>query len=173
MMSQKKKRSKQEINNPFELKIMKAFFRDIFEYHHHFNQHLAQQMIQHYEAISDKAVSLFSHAINAHQIWNARITGNNMLGVHDIHTLEKCKKLDKSNLLETFGILEEYDLEKKIDYTNSKSLRFSNSIQEILFHICNHFAHHKGQIITDIRQSGITPIATDYIFFKRQSFIDP
>jgi uncharacterized damage-inducible protein DinB len=46
-------------------------------------------------------------------------------------------------------------------------MEYINSIQQILFHVANHFSHHKGQIISDLRQSGIDPIVIDYIFYKR------
>ena len=112
-------------------------------------------------------IPLFSHSINAHQIWNARITGKEELGVHQVHSLHKCARLDNENYLDTLKILEERELEDHIAYSNSKGVKFNNSIRDVLFHIANHFSHHKGQIISDLRQSGIEPIVTDYIFYKR------
>ncbi|MDR6299642.1 DinB family protein [Mesonia maritima] len=146
---------------------MKTFFKDIFEYHHHFNQKLIEQLQTHKNEFPERTLPLFSHCLNAHQIWNARITDKEKFGVHEEHTLEKCKHLDRKNYEETLQILEERRLEEKIIYANSKGSEFSNSIQEVLFHIANHFSHHKGQIISDFRQSGIEPIVTDYIFYKR------
>lgn len=146
---------------------MKAFFEDIFEYHHHFNQKLANQLIQQFDRISERTIPLFSHSINAHQIWNSRILKSESLGVHEVHSLEKCKDLDDVNYNDTLKILNEFDLHRKVAYENSKGHKFENSIQQILFHVANHFSHHKGQIISDLRQKGIEPIVTDYIFYKR------
>lgn len=146
---------------------MKGFFEDIFEYHHHFNQKLAEQLIENKAKIPERSIPLFSHCINAHQIWNARILNKPALGVNDLHTLEKCKSLDDENYLNTLTILQSFELEKVLAYSNSKGRKFQNSITEILFHIANHFTHHKGQIISDLRQSGVEPIVTDYIFYKR------
>ena len=146
---------------------MKAFFRDIFEYHHHFNQELIGQLIEHEHKLPRRTISLLSHAINAHQIWNARITNGVKLGVHQMHSLQVCQRLDKENFQKTLEILEERKVEAQIIYTNSKGVEFQNTIHQILFHVANHFSHHKGQIISDIRQSGIAPIVTDYIFYKR------
>ena len=89
------------------------------------------------------------------------------MGVHQLHSLEECAVIDNENYQETLKILDERGLEEVIIYKNSKGTEFDNTIQQILFHIANHFSHHKGQIISDIRQGGIDPIVTDYIFYKR------
>ena len=146
---------------------MKEFFKNIFEYHNHFNQKLIEQLIENENLLSNRTIPLLSHSINAHQIWNARITNDEKLGVHAEQTLQKCKKLDDENYNKTLEILRNHELTENITYANSKGTEFNNSIQQILFHISNHFSHHKGQIISDLRQSGINPIVTDYIFYKR------
>src|SRR5690606_36056016 len=117
--------------------------------------------------ISERTIPLFSHIVNAHQIWNSRILHKKALGVHQLHSHEKCKKLDTTNYFDTLNILSELDLNTIIKYKNSKGDEFENSIQQILFHVSNHFSHHRGQIISDLRQNGIEPIVTDYIFYKR------
>ena len=146
---------------------MKEFFKDIFEYHNHFNQKLIDQLIKNEKSISDRTIPLLSHLINAQQIWNARITYKEKLGVHAEHTLQECKRIDSENYNETLEILKNHELTENILYSNSKGTEFNNTIQQILFHIANHFSHHKGQIISDLRQNGIIPIVTDYIFYKR------
>jgi len=118
-------------------------------------------------AITERTIPLLSHSINAQQIWNARITDKDKLGVHTEHSLLECKRIDKANYNETLNILEAYELDKIIMYSNSKGAEFKNTIQQIFYHIANHFSHHKGQIISDLRQCGIEPIVTDYIFYKR------
>ncbi|MDC7996373.1 DinB family protein [Altibacter sp. HG106] len=146
---------------------MKEFFEDIFEYHNHFNQKLIEQLAENENAITKRTIPLLSHSINAQQIWNARITNDQTLGVHENHTLKQCKRIDNENYNRTLNIIAERELNEIIIYANSKGTEFRNSIQQILFHIANHFSHHKGQIISDLRQSGINPIVTDYIFYKR------
>ena len=147
--------------------MMIEFFKDIFEYHNHFNQKLADLLIANRNKLTERTIPLFSHSINAHQIWNSRILETKSLAVHQIHTLEKCKELDNQNYNDSLDILSDFDLAKKISYKTSGRIEFENSIQQILFHIANHFTHHRGQIISDLRQSGIEPIITDYIFYKR------
>ncbi len=146
---------------------MKDFFKGIFDYHHHFNQKILQQLQSHSSNLSERTQPLFSHIINAHQIWNARVANIKELEVHQKHSFSECKNLDLLNYQKTLTIIEGHDLDNTVSYHNSKGLPFTNSLQEILFHIANHTTHHRGQIISDLRASGITPIATDYIFFKR------
>ena len=146
---------------------MKEFFKDIFEYHNHFNQKLIEQLIENKNMLTNRTIPLISHSINAQQIWNARITDEDKLGVNAEHSLEECKRIDNKNYSETLVILNERELSETIRYTNSKGMEFKNSIQQILFHVSNHFSHHKGQIVSDLRQCGIAPIVTDYIFYRR------
>jgi uncharacterized damage-inducible protein DinB len=146
---------------------MKEFFKDIFEYHSYFNQKLTDQLIENAHKLPERTIPVFCHVLNAHQIWNARILEEEPLGVDQLHKLEKCKEIDDQNYRNTLKILDKRELDEKVNYQNSKGIEFQNSIQQILFHVANHFSHHKGQIISDIRQAGIDPIATDYIFYKR------
>lgn len=146
---------------------MKYFFKDIFEYHHHYNQQLTDIFQEYEDKLSNRSLKLFSHVINAHQIWNARIIGEETFEVHAVHDFKECKKMDHENFLNTLQILEYLDLGQEINYTNSKGTPFVNSVRDILFHISNHSTHHKGQLISDLRQQGIEPPVTDYIFYKR------
>jgi len=147
---------------------MKTFFREVFEYHHLFNQLLLNQLEANLEHLPERTFPLFCHVLNAHQIWNARILSQQSLGVRDIHSLANCGQLDEQNLRDTLLILENFALEQTVFYRDTKGNPFSNSIRDILFHVANHSTHHKGQIISDLRMSGIDPVITDYIFYKRQ-----
>tara|TARA_B100000508_G_C11451818_1_gene274513 strand:+ start:1113 stop:1562 length:450 start_codon:yes stop_codon:yes gene_type:complete len=146
---------------------MVAFFTNIFEFHYKINQSLINQMIENTDKVSKKANLLMCHSINAHQIWNSRITNEKSLGVFDIYPLNKCINLNKSNLDTTCLILQNEDFQKTILYQNSKGVAYKNTIQEILFHISNHYSHHRGQLISELKQNDIEPIISDYIFHKR------
>ena len=146
---------------------MKAFFKDIFEYHKHYNQVLIDVFREHTTTISERSIPLLSHCINAHQIWNSRISSTNPLPVFKEHSLEKCWALNLSNHNDTLSILSEKDLNSPVAYTNTKGHTYTNSVQDILFHIANHYTHHRGQLISDLRQHGIEPPITDYIFYTR------
>ena len=57
---------------------------------------------------------------------------------------------------------------KKIIYKNSKGIEFSNTVQDVIFHVINHSTYHRAQIASDLKANGIEPINTDYIFYKRK-----
>ncbi len=146
---------------------MKAFFKDIFDYHNHTNQKLVKLFFLNSDKISERSIFLFSHSINAHQIWNSRILKTDPVGVNDVHTIAVCESMNEKNYLDSMKIIDQYDFSDRIEYRSFDGNPFINSVKEILFHISNHFSHHRGQIMADLRQSGIEPFITDYIFFKR------
>lgn len=146
-----------------------AFFKDAFEYNYHFNQELIALFEKQQQSIPEKSIQLLNHLINAQQIWNERILGEkSSVAVWEIRALESLKKHNKTNYNRSLSILKTIDLSQKITYKNSTGSPFSNSVQEILFHIINHATYHRAQIATDLKANSISPINTDYIFYKRK-----
>lgn len=147
---------------------MKQFFKELFEYSHHFNQKLADVFNDNQDKTSEKAVKLYNHILNAHQIWNNRIDPKQTtFGVWELHAAQDLKSIDKANYEQTLQILDTFDLNEIISYSNSKGQGFSNNIRDILFHVINHSTYHRGQIATEFKQHGLDPLVTDYIFYKR------
>lgn len=147
---------------------MKAFLKDIFEYNHHFNQKLGDIFNENSDKISEKAINLFSHILNAHQVWNNRIEPKQAtFGIWEVHPIQSFKNIDKMNYEHTQLILNKSDLNKTIDYTTRTGQAFNKKIKDLLFHTINHSTYHRGQIATEMRQCGIEPLATDYIRYKR------
>lgn len=147
---------------------MKQFFKELFEYSHHFNQKLWDVFNDNPEKTSDKAVKLFNHLLNAHQIWNNRIEPKQTtFGVWALHDMQDLKGIDKRNYEQTLQILDTFDLGEIINYSTSKGQAFSNSIRDTLFHVINHSTYHRAQIATEFKQHGLEPLITDYILFKR------
>jgi uncharacterized damage-inducible protein DinB len=147
---------------------MNTFFKELFEYSHHFNQKLADIFNTSPNKTSEKSVKLFNHLLNAHQIWNNRIEPKQTpFSVWELHSVQEFQNIDKANYEQTLQILDKFDLAETINYANSKGQTFSNSIRDIFFHVINHSTYHRGQIATDFKQFGLEPVVTDYIFFKR------
>ncbi len=145
---------------------MKEFFKELFEYSHHHNQMLWKVFNEH--QTTEKAVKLFNHILNAHQIWNYRIDPlETVPDVWEIRQMSNLKEIDRSNYEGTLRILDVFDFGKVINYKTSTGSNFSNSTRDILFHIINHSTYHHGQIAMDFRQSGLEPLASDFIFYKR------
>lgn len=147
---------------------MKEEFKDLFEYSHQANQKLIALLSENRPKLSERLVQLINHLIDAHQIWNARILNERSFGVWQVNKWERLNIIDRENYLKSLQIVEEVDLEKLMTYSNSTGGKFSNKIKDILFHIINHSTYHRAQIVLLLREQGIEPINTDYIFYKRQ-----
>lgn len=56
-----------------------------------------------------------------------------------------------------------------ITYKNMKGDPYKNTVEEILFHLVNHGTYHRGQIITLLRDCGVTQlVSTDLIAWFRE-----
>lgn len=147
---------------------MKSFFKELFEYNHHINQKLSEVFLANADKTTEKSVKLLNHILNAHQIWNSRIELIPQgVGVWDIRPTEDFKQIDKTNYENSIRILDQFDPEQNIDYSNTRGEKFNNSIKDMLFHVINHSNYHRAQINTELKQSGMAPLVTDYIFYKR------
>lgn len=145
------------------------FFKDTFEYNYHFNQELIQLFEKEKQNIPEKSIKLLNHLINAQQIWNERILElQPSVGVWEIGPLESLKNHNETNYNQSISILNSIELSQKTEYKNSKGIVFSNTVQDIIFHVINHSTYHRAQIASDLKANGIEPINTDYIFYKRK-----
>ena len=60
------------------------------------------------------------------------------------------------------------DLDRVVEYKNTKGNAFSNPMRQMLQHVVNHGTYHRGQITTMLRQLGATPPTTDLIAYYRE-----
>ena len=148
---------------------MKEEFENLFEYNNHFNQILISLISENRQNVSEKIVKLINHLINAQQIWNARITNEKEFEVWQINNWDENSIIDNHNYKRTLKIISEYNLNSTIEYKNSKGTTFTNKIKDVLFHVINHSTYHRAQIATELKNCGIEPINTAYIFYKRKS----
>lgn len=145
------------------------FFKDAFEYNYHFNQELIQLFEKEKQNIPEKSIQLLNHLINAQEIWNERILNEKItVDVWGIRPFESLKKHNKTNYNKSLQILNNTELSQQIIYKNSKGIEFSNTVQDVIFHIINHATYHRAQIASDLKANKIEPINTDYIFYKRK-----
>ena len=149
---------------------MNTFLKNLFDYNHHCNQALTKAMLEHEDILSDKSLSLFSHIINAHHIWNCRIENYNpFYAAWDIHCLYECNADNRKNYFDSLLIIDRYELNEPIKYSTKNGEVFTNSIQDILFQIINHSTYHRGQMAMEFKSLGIEPLLTDYIFYKMKN----
>ncbi len=147
---------------------MKVFFNELFDYNFYCNKKLIEECTK-LENVPEKSISLFSHLLNAHHMWNARILGRpSEFKVWQVHSIMDWGDIHYENQRSSFEITSNADdFDRRIDYENSEGRLFTNTLQDILFQIINHSTHHRSQISLDFRNNGLVPIPLDYIFYKR------
>ena len=147
---------------------MKDFFIDKLAYNFYANKQVIALVYGNSSVYKTQIASLYSHVLNAQQIWNERILQKeNTVGVWDIIELSNIDNVNQRISNESVAIVETIKLDAEISYKNSKGLTFKNTIEGILYHSINHATYHRGQIITLLKQQGTPVISTDYIFYKR------
>jgi uncharacterized damage-inducible protein DinB len=115
-----------------------------------------------------------AHIVGAEWLWLARLRGEpSSLPVWPELDLETCGR----RLAELSHQWPEYldnhlgALNQPISYTNSKGEAWTSTIEEILTHVPIHSAYHRGQIASDLRESGMDPAYTDYIHAVREGHL--
>ncbi|MDP5231368.1 MAG: damage-inducible protein DinB [Cellulophaga sp.] len=148
---------------------MKNLFNELFDYNFYCNKKLIEQFESTLDKVQGKNISLFSHILNAHHIWNARLTASTeKFQVFQLHSIKEFADIHYDNQRTSFEIITNInDFEKRIDYENSEGRQFANTAKDILFHMINHATYHRGQIATESRNNNIEPLALDYIIYKR------
>lgn len=146
---------------------MNTFLIELFEYHHHFNPLYITLLEANRNSLPEELYNMMCHIVNAHNIWVCRILGCAHGKPDDIHSPEELRNMDMKNYFTTIDIIRSKELSSKITYSNTRGETFTNTIQDILFHIVNHSTHHKAQISAGLRKNGVIPLVTDYIAYKR------
>lgn len=61
-------------------------------------------------------------------------------------------------------------LRKMIHYSDSRGNKYTNVLLDIIMHLINHTTYHRGQIVTQIRNLGITDrmAPMDFIYYLRK-----
>ena len=152
---------------------MKEYFINLFRYEIWANKRVADSLTG-LDSPPEKALSLMSHIINAQKVWLCRITGKTYEMKSVWKTLAKAditSALNNSSsaLTEYLGSLQENDLEKYIEYTNTKGESFKSLLKDILTHLPVHSAYHRGQVILLLKPVLNALPSTDYIIFVREN----
>jgi uncharacterized damage-inducible protein DinB len=151
---------------------MDSSLEHLFRYNHTANQRYIM-VFEETDALSmpDKAVELFSHTLNAHSNWLARIQKSDAaFGVWQNHEIKDFSRINNSNYEMTLPLidLQQSNLDREVHYQNSKGEQYYNSVRDILLHIINHSTYHRAQIATILKESEVKVPNSDYIFFMRE-----
>ena len=123
-----------------------------------------------------KVLRLIAHTLSAQMLWLERLQRvPQSVAVWPSSTLEDCGGLADEMLSawkDYLTNLSPDDLEKQIDYRNSKGEAWSSRIKDVLTHVLMHSAYHRGQVALEMRAAGLQPAYTDFIHGVRQGFVE-
>ena len=143
-------------------------FKDTMRYNHWCNSQVIALFTSNPKQYNGRLAVLMSHSLNAHAIWNQRIQASlETQPVWTVHPLEHLEVLEQSNYENSLAILEARTVREQLTYSTTSGERYTNQVSEVLFHIINHSTYHRGQLMSGLKSQGITPVATDYIVYKR------
>jgi len=147
---------------------VKVFLNQLFDYNFYCNKQLIERCEQ-MSQVPEKSIWLFSHILNTHHRWNAKLMDKKAeYDLFQIHPISDWAEIHYENQRNSFEItMNTSDFDRRVDYENDEGRLFTNTVQDILFHIINHSTHHRGQMSTDFRNNEIEPIPLDFVMYKR------
>ncbi|MDW3650082.1 MAG: DinB family protein [Bacteroidia bacterium] len=129
------------------------------------------QLLLDEKTTDEKMIFWAGHILNAEEIWMDRIEGKEVkvspMEMRSLNSIMPDLERLNSRFQQLVDSREETDLYSIIHYQDSKGNPYENVLSDILFHMVNHETHHRSQIAARLREQGIAPPKTDYIFFVR------
>jgi uncharacterized damage-inducible protein DinB len=118
-------------------------------------------------------MDLLSHLLRTRVVWLGRIEKSPDARLPFWHrdTFAECVDRAAAGTAAWMGFLEartDEDLARTATYTNSKGIEYTSTLREVTTHLINHGTHHRAQIALLLREYGIPPPLTDYIYYTRR-----
>ncbi len=114
------------------------------------------------------------HMWGAQNIWLKRLQGESLATwPHEPDQDSKEGQLNgliksAEDILDLVKSKDDAFLSSLYSYTNMKGELFTDSVEDTLFHVVNHSTYHRGQLITMLREAGVTKVpGTDLIHYLR------
>jgi uncharacterized damage-inducible protein DinB len=119
-----------------------------------------------------QAEALFSHILNAQDIWISRVKGiKPRFERFDVHAVNEFSKIHEANMVEIEEILATVNLETIISYSTFSGESFKDPLKDILLHVANHSTYHRAQVASQFKLNNVEPPVTDFIALKRERSI--
>ena len=122
----------------------------------------------------ERSLRWMAHIVGAEYLWLARMNRQpSPLAVWPDLGVDACREkvTELGRLWPEFLESHRNSLADTVSYTNTKGEAWTNTVEEVLTHVTIHSAYHRGQIASDVRAAGMTPVLTDYIHAVRQGFV--
>jgi uncharacterized damage-inducible protein DinB len=136
-----------------------------------------EQLDQEIESSFPSIRKTVAHVWGAEEIWMKRINGEQRPAweayedVVDFLVLIGKWKISSAGFISLVSTLpEHWESAPIVTAYNMKGVLCYDPLDEVLQHVFNHSTYHRGQLVTMLRQLGVTHIpATDFIVFSRLS----
>jgi len=124
-----------------------------------------------------ESARLFAHIASVEHLWYTRIQAQPAsYAVWPPLTVAEARAVAAEHadlFAHLVGAADASALARRVHYRNSAGVDFHNSVAQIVTHTAMHGSHHRGQILRQLRASGIEPPYVDYIQFARRDQIAP
>lgn len=141
----------------------------LFKYDYWANTRILSSLSQ-LPASDESALCIIAHILLAQEVWFSRLIGGSAPSVWEKLTLDQCA-VKVSGIFSAFSPyiekLNNEEVNKTVNYKNTKGEAFSNTVEEILTHLFNHGTYHRGQIVERMKGKLQTMPVTDLIVFLR------
>ncbi len=120
------------------------------------------------------AERIFAHLVGASELWYARVAGGayKQLAVWpEGVTLDEVRARFEVVAQRWRAHLERADAQefaRRVEFSNSAGQPCADRLEDIVRHVVNHGAHHRGQIASLLRAAGRTPETLDFVVWRRQ-----
>jgi uncharacterized damage-inducible protein DinB len=152
-----------------------ADFVRMFSYDHWANRECLRAMRES-KTLPATTLGRLAHILSAERLWLERLRQQKQtMPVWPSSTIEECEMLSDEmgvtwrDYLNTLGPGE---LDRTIEYRNTKGEAWSNRIEDVLMHVIMHSAYHRGQIAMEMRAAGVVPAYTDFIHAVRLGLLE-
>lgn len=136
---------------------MKDFFIEKFKLEFHSNELIIQSIEDQEDNIPSVVVTLFSHVINIHHRFLWGLT-NRIPESHawDNLPIAHLHALNRQNYLETLRFIEEQETSTTSSKHPFTPFEITPEVVDVLFHILQHGAYHRGQVIYLLKQNKLS-----------------
>jgi uncharacterized damage-inducible protein DinB len=149
---------------------MKEYLLRIFNYSHWANETLLDLIAK--NKISDEyIIKMMSHVMDVQAIRFPMVSGKKTpnITMWDIHSVEKLKDLNDETMEAAVLFLTKARPRIFLEKVAGKTIDgtdFLISKGDMLIHLANHAAHHRGQIVLRMRELGVTPPNIGYLQYN-------
>jgi uncharacterized damage-inducible protein DinB len=123
-----------------------------------------------------QAVKVLAHVIGAERLWLDRLLrAKPSVPVWPDSKLEDLRVgfEDMARRWEDYlDDLEPADLDREIEYVNTKGEPWKSTVGDVLAHVVLHSSYHRGQVASHLRAAGREPAYTDFIHAVRQGLVE-